>query len=323
MRERIQGLLPEDASGRCWVGTFHQLGMRLIDLMSDTIPEFRRNEVLEEDDALTLFRDSVKETKLDVSPSQVATLFARVSLLKQNLVPLHDSELDDETRQAYGAYQASLEHRKAFDLDDLLVQPVNLLRAHPNEADRIATGITRHLLIDEFQDVNRAQYELVRILARDDSEGLFAIGDPDQAIYGFRGADRDFFFQFAKELPARANRQPYAQLPFSGNTPECSGGRTERTRQCSASFSHSLRWSSYPSSGASQRDTRSQIYRACNRRSPRGLVLPLRRLGDANTCGPATGIQRHRSTIPTQRSWGCRGRAVCVVRNSLPEGSPV
>lgn len=201
MRERLQSILPQDIAHGCWVGTFHQLGMRLLDVLRDKVPGLNRTNVLEEDDALALFRQAVRDADLDVAPSRVPALFARVSLLKQNLAAPTDAIPNTEAAQAYQAYESLLERDEVLDLDDLLVQPVTVLHAHPDEANILAMGIAKHLLIDEFQDVNRAQYEMVRILSGHDGEGLFAIGDPDQAIYGFRGADRNFFFQIPKDYP--------------------------------------------------------------------------------------------------------------------------
>jgi DNA helicase-2/ATP-dependent DNA helicase PcrA len=89
-----------------------------------------------------------------------------------------------------------------LDLDDLLVLPVRLMKEDPSQAAEFSRQSCRHLLVDEFQDVNRAQYEIVRSLAPEHGEGLFIIGDPDQAIYGFRGADRRFFTTFREAYPA-------------------------------------------------------------------------------------------------------------------------
>ena len=100
------------------------------------------------------------------------------------------------------AYEAFLEKQEALDLDDLLLHPVRLLRDNPQVAHRIADSTARYLLVDEFQDVNRAQYEMVRLLGGTDGNGLFVIGDPDQAIYGFRGADWRFFLQFRDDYPS-------------------------------------------------------------------------------------------------------------------------
>ena len=200
MKERLQSLIPVHAARRCWVGTFHQLGIRLLDVLEDTVPGPARKKILQEDDALKLFRQAVKEADLKLSPSQVPPLFRKVSLMKQSLISVDDTISESESARAYDAYENLLQREQALDLDDLLVQSVRALRAYPDKAAELVTGITKHLLVDEFQDVNKAQYEMVRSLSGEEGRGLFAIGDPDQAIYGFRGADRNFFFQFAKDF---------------------------------------------------------------------------------------------------------------------------
>jgi DNA helicase II / ATP-dependent DNA helicase PcrA len=202
MRERLFQMIPEEQGGKCWLGTFHQLGARILDLFGDGGSSAKRETVLDEDQALGMLREAIKSEGLNVAPAAVPSLFRQVSLLKQNLSEPDDSLADPILRRAYIAYQARLRQADALDLDDLLVEPVKLLREHPDSCRQIADACARHLLVDEFQDVNRAQYEMVRLLASQDGKGLFVIGDPDQAIYGFRGADRRFFFQFAEDYPS-------------------------------------------------------------------------------------------------------------------------
>lgn len=161
-----------------------------------------REKVLDEDEALSLFRQAVKSANLGLAPAQVPPLFREVSLLKQTLVDCSNTGGESVVEQAYKAYEKLLESSGAFDLDDLLVCPVRFLQDHPIVAGEISTTIAEHLLVDEFQDVNKAQYEMVRLLASPNGRGLFVIGDPDQAIYGFRGSDRRFFQQFTEDYPS-------------------------------------------------------------------------------------------------------------------------
>jgi DNA helicase II / ATP-dependent DNA helicase PcrA len=125
-----------------------------------------------------------------------------VSLLKQTLADCSDRSGETVVAKSYAAYEEHLKAAGAFDLDDLLVHPVRLLQDHPSVAGEISETIAEHLLVDEFQDVNKAQYEMVRLLADSSGRGLFIIGDPDQAIYGFRGSDRRFFLRFAEDYPS-------------------------------------------------------------------------------------------------------------------------
>ncbi len=202
MRERLESMVSGENASKCWVGTFHQLGTRIIDHFRREGTFESRETILQEDEALTLFREALKSAGLKVHPSRAASLLNRVSLLKQSLVEPNDTIQDEDVAAAYQAYEKGLQEAGAFDLDDLLMVPVRLLRQDDSMTQQIRETWTRHLLVDELQDVNRAQYEMVRFLADRAGKGLFAIGDPDQAIYSFRGADREFFLRFREDYPS-------------------------------------------------------------------------------------------------------------------------
>ena len=202
MGERLESMLSSEEAPKCWVGTFHQLGTRIIDHFRHEGTFESRETILQEDEALTLFREALKSAGLKVHPSRAASLLNRISLLKQSLVEPDGHIEDEEIATAYQAYEKGLQEAGAFDLDDLLKVPVRLLRQDDAVTQRIRETWTRHLLVDELQDVNRAQYEMIQLLADGEGKGLFAIGDPDQAIYGFRGADREFFLRFREDYPS-------------------------------------------------------------------------------------------------------------------------
>lgn len=200
VRERLASLIPPEKAQRCWVGTFHQLGLRLLDFFSEMGLVQRCQSVLERDQALGLFKEAINSsgTKPPAGPS---AMLDAISLLKQNISRPDDCE-DPELARAYSVYEEHLRLKGVWDLDDLLMRPVELLKANPGAAETFRSMFSRHLLVDEFQDVNRAQYDLMRLLNTSDGSGLFVIGDPDQAIYGFRGADRRFFFRFLDDYPS-------------------------------------------------------------------------------------------------------------------------
>lgn len=201
VRERLTRLVPAAQAQDCWVGTFHQLGARILNLRANRGVFQLRDKILDRNESLTLFRRAAKLADPDLPAASVGRFFDEVSLLKQNLIYPSDSALTCPTREAYEAYEKLLQEEQAFDLDDLVVKPVAVLRENPDEALKISAMMGRHLLVDEFQDVNNAQYEMVILLASPDGHGLFAIGDPDQAIYSFRGSDRRFFLQFVDDYP--------------------------------------------------------------------------------------------------------------------------
>jgi DNA helicase II / ATP-dependent DNA helicase PcrA len=95
-----------------------------------------------------------------------------------------------------------LSQEKAFDIEDLITIPVSAMLSDPSTVEKIRKSYISQLLVDEFQDINSAQYEMIKLLAGTDAAGLFAIGDPDQAIYGFRGSDRSYFLNFCRDFPS-------------------------------------------------------------------------------------------------------------------------
>lgn len=200
MKERLNKLLPESCGQGCWVGTFHQLGMRLLETLHDrgVLPEI--GVILDEDGAFDLFKQAFKEALPNNAASDARAMFRRVSLLKQDLQTPPENDADLST--VYTRYAQALESAAALDLDDIIVKPLRLMLEHPGETETIRGSIAERLLVDEFQDVNRCQYELVRLLAGQSGEGLFAIGDPNQAIYGFRGSDRRFFQALQTDFPS-------------------------------------------------------------------------------------------------------------------------
>ncbi len=201
MRSRLQRLIaPEDAA-KVRVGTFHQLGAEILELFRSKGHPEERTRVLEPEEALNLFRSVVKALNVDLASGKVARLHNEISLLKQDLKSFADASVSPLAAAAGAAYEECLRREGALDLDDLIVRPVEMLRSEPEILAFLRSSRAVHLLVDEFQDVNRAQYELVRLLSGPEGSGLFVIGDPDQAIYGFRGADRELFLKFAEDFP--------------------------------------------------------------------------------------------------------------------------
>jgi superfamily I DNA/RNA helicase len=112
-----------------------------------------------------------------------------------------EADVDPFFLNIYHQYQQGLMKYKALDYDDLIINSVKLLRNDQNVAHKIRSKF-KHILVDEFQDVNQAQYSLILLLADKEGKNLFLIGDPNQAIYGFRGADDKLFFQIKENFPS-------------------------------------------------------------------------------------------------------------------------
>lgn len=186
MRERLASLLPDGRGFRLPVMTFHALGLAILREQEDKLGLGAPLRVAGESEALAIARET-----LGVSALEARRLIS-----------------DRAARPA--AYERALRVRGLVDFDDLIALPVRLLTTH---ADLAAHYRARwpHLSVDEYQDIDAQQYQLVRLLASSDANSehgrgtscsLCAIGDPDQAIYGFRGTDVRFFQQFQADYPA-------------------------------------------------------------------------------------------------------------------------
>jgi uncharacterized protein (TIGR00375 family) len=193
MEERLAALLPAAAS-RITVATFHGLGLRLLSEQAEAAglaPGFRLATPAE--------RTAIVRDLFGLSPSRAERLAESIGRWRRQADPGTEEGGDPELSGRAAAYEAALANRNLLDFDDLLLRPLALLRARPDLAACYRERF-RHLSIDEYQDVDPLQYALVRLLASD-AGSLFAIGDPDQSIYRFRGADVGFFLRFRADWP--------------------------------------------------------------------------------------------------------------------------
>ncbi len=180
MKERTTALLGSGASRIC-IGTLHLLGLRIIqEASTEPFTVYGREEQIE---ALKpLVKGSTRKAR------QAAERISRIKNLLEPGNPL--------TVEIYRAYQESLRQNHAVDFDDLIRVPIEILE---NGAWAGFTKRFTHIMVDEYQDINPAQYRLLHILAKDHSN-FCAIGDSDQAIYGFRGADAGAFLNFGRDF---------------------------------------------------------------------------------------------------------------------------
>ena len=181
MRERLTKMLGSDAAPA--VGTFHSI---CLDVLQQTRGE--PVTVLDRLDAQSVMSAALRALK---SKRRAPSALRDVSLAKSHGLRPDSPDVEDELKPIYEAYQARLADYAALDYDDILLEALELFE---NDADGLQKMREQHphVLVDEFQDVNAVQYRLVKCWAGE-GENLFVIGDPDQAIYGFRGASHEFF----------------------------------------------------------------------------------------------------------------------------------
>ncbi len=194
MRERLDHLLKPEETARLSVMTFHAFGHTLLTEYNtrEERPHLTLIDSEEKDWILTRILESPKARRKQVA--EAITL----SKLERSEPHTTSQRCKLEDIQTYEAY---LRANQLMDLDDLIAQPVILFREDPEFLKEIRERI-RWILVDEFQDVNPAQYRLLRTLMPDPEANLFIIGDPDQAIYGFRGADTRSVEHFRNDYPA-------------------------------------------------------------------------------------------------------------------------
>ncbi|MBW2526226.1 MAG: UvrD-helicase domain-containing protein [Deltaproteobacteria bacterium] len=189
MTERLEALLPAQQTV-AKVATFHRLGLTILREHPARLgldPDFGVADAAEQSALLS--------SALEISPRRAATWLRKISLAKRTgTVPV-----DPELGRALDTYRFALRERNRIDFDDLVCLPTELLESD-EEIRQSYRDRFRYVSIDEFQDVDAVQYRLVRTLVPPGGN-LCAIGDPDQAIYGFRGADVAFFRRFCQDYP--------------------------------------------------------------------------------------------------------------------------
>ncbi|HEU4631301.1 MAG TPA: UvrD-helicase domain-containing protein [Gemmatimonadaceae bacterium] len=204
MRERIERLLREPLTGM-WVGTFHAIGARMLRGAARLAGRTASFTIYDEDDALGVVKRVME--RAGISPKEYApkAILAAISDAKNALVDEREYErlaLDPFSRAAAAVYtqlEPALRLANAVTFDDLLVLPVRLLQREPALLAEYRARF-RYILVDEYQDTNRAQYQLVKLLGGEHGN-VMVVGDEDQSIYGWRGADIRNILDFEKDFP--------------------------------------------------------------------------------------------------------------------------
>lgn len=185
------------------LGTFHAQCSRLLRRESDRLPVDRDFVIFDESDQYALIRQTLKEINLDPKQVRPGKLHGAISRAKNELIEYEDfpsnTYFDEITRRVYGRYQQLLLQNNALDFDDLLLWVVRLLREHDDLRMKYRMRYP-YILVDEFQDTNTAQYVLLRLLVGDEPD-LYVVGDPDQSIYRWRGADYRNVYRFQEDYP--------------------------------------------------------------------------------------------------------------------------
>ncbi|HVV75600.1 MAG TPA: DNA helicase PcrA [Mycobacteriales bacterium] len=209
MKDRVAHLVGPRARAM-WVSTFHSACVRILRAEAKRLGFTSTFSIYDADDSRRLMTTVVRDLDLDPKRFPARTIANQVSNLKNELVDYEDAKaratnhLERTTAEAYERYQERLRRANAMDFDDLIMTTVSLLQLFPDVADHYRRRF-RHILVDEYQDTNHAQYVLVHELSGagpgQEAAELCVVGDADQSVYAFRGATIRNILQFEEDYP--------------------------------------------------------------------------------------------------------------------------
>lgn len=206
MKTRVSNLIGGAVEGMPWLGTFHAIGVKIIRRHAELVDLKPSFTVLDTDDQIRLIKQLLAAENIDEKRWPARMLAAMIDGWKnRGLVPkrVPDGEsfsfADGKARDLYALYQQRLKELNAADFGDLLLENLRLFQEHPDVLEKYQQRF-RYMLVDEYQDSNVAQYLWLRLLAQG-SSNICCVGDDDQSIYGWRGAEVDNILRFEKDFP--------------------------------------------------------------------------------------------------------------------------
>lgn len=205
MRERVDQIVGF-GSEQIWVSTFHSTCVRILRRYIDRIGYDNNFTIYDTDDQKGVMKEICKKLQIDTKTLKERTILSAISSAKDELIDPVQYEMQNaydynggRIAKAYKEYQAVLHKNNALDFDDLIMKTVELFKADPQVLNNYQERF-RYIMVDEYQDTNTAQFELVRLLA-DKYRNLCVVGDDDQSIYKFRGANIRNILDFEKVYP--------------------------------------------------------------------------------------------------------------------------
>lgn len=205
MRERIEDMIGI-ASGGAWICTFHSACVRILRMYSHLIGYENNFSIYDADDQKTVVKNVCKKLDIDTKRFKEKWFMGHISSAKDELVSAEQFALDasgdfymEKVARVYTEYQKELRRNNAFDFDDLIGKTVELFRAHPDILERFQERF-RYISVDEYQDTNTAQFVFVSLIAKK-YQNICVVGDDDQSIYKFRGANIANILNFEKVFP--------------------------------------------------------------------------------------------------------------------------
>lgn len=201
MKDRVFNLIGNDAY-MIQISTFHSLGLKILKENYEKLGYDKNFVVIDSDDALTVIKKIMKDMNLSPQYYNAKNIRNKISSAKNELMDLQsfaNLEYDKNVVKVYEKYLEKLKLNNSVDFDDLLILPIRLFREYPSVLESYQERY-KYILIDEYQDTNECQYIFSKMLAKK-YKNIFVVGDNDQAIYAFRGANYKNILNFEKDYP--------------------------------------------------------------------------------------------------------------------------
>ncbi len=204
MKDRVAKLLNEDI-GQMWIGTFHSLCLRILRMSKENSLKTQNFSIYDRNDQVTVIKDCLNELNISKELYKFSSVLAKISELKNDFIKPEDFIRTNESDYylknigyIYELYEKKLQENNAYDFDDLIIKTVELLEKneHIREAYRRKFN---YIFVDEYQDTNKAQYKFIKLLCKE-NPNLTVVGDNDQSIYKWRGADITNILNFERDF---------------------------------------------------------------------------------------------------------------------------
>ncbi|GGA47164.1 DNA helicase PcrA [Psychrobacillus lasiicapitis] len=207
MRERIDGILGAGTGERMWVSTFHSMCVRILRRDIDRIGYSKNFSILDTTDQLTVIKNILKEQNIDPKKYDPRSMLNAISSAKNICIDADTyraqmnemNPFEKTVAEVYTGYEKRLRKNQSLDFDDLIMTTVTLFKRVPEVLEYYQNKF-QYIHVDEYQDTNKSQYELVQMLARK-FKNICVVGDSDQSIYRWRGADIQNILSFEKDYP--------------------------------------------------------------------------------------------------------------------------
>ncbi len=205
MKERLEKLLGISVKN-LWIGTFHSICLKILRKSGSSLGIRNDFLIFDEEDSISLVKEVMKELNIDIKKVNPKAVFNAISDSKINLISCDEynnfkdsNYFSNIVSSVYSLYEEKIKQNNALDFDDLIVKTVELFK-EKNDILSHYQELFKYIFVDEYQDINYAQYMFIKLLSNGDNK-ISIVGDDDQSIYSFRGANPSIMFKFKEEFP--------------------------------------------------------------------------------------------------------------------------